>query len=66
MVQVGLSMNVRPYLINNQSKKGWDKAQVIQYLLSKHEALSSNPSTTQKEDCMISDFIVLKGLILLP
>jgi hypothetical protein len=41
---------MRPYLENTQYKKGaGGMVQVLELLPSKHEALSSNPSTTKKE-----------------
>jgi hypothetical protein len=46
----GLSEHkARPYLKNNQYEKGWQNDSSAIALLSKHEALSSNPSTTKKE-----------------
>jgi hypothetical protein len=40
---------VRPYLKNTQHKRDWrHTAQEVESLLSKSEALSSNPNTTKK------------------
>jgi hypothetical protein len=40
----------RPYFQNSQSKKGWRHGiQVVEHLLTKCEALSSNPNTAKKK-----------------
>jgi hypothetical protein len=41
-----ISKNTDPIQKNKESTKGWDVAQLIEYLASK--ALSSNTSTTKK------------------
>jgi hypothetical protein len=41
--------NMRSYLKNNYSKKGWGHAQGVQCLRSECEALSSNSTTTTKK-----------------
>jgi hypothetical protein len=43
-VQAGPGINERPYLKSNQSKKAGSVAQVVELLLSKCKALSSNPT----------------------
>jgi hypothetical protein len=48
LILAGVGKNARPYLKNNQRKKGFDVVQVVECLPSKHKALSSNPSTTKK------------------
>jgi hypothetical protein len=40
---------VRPYLKNNQYKKGWMCASSAECWPNKHKALSSNPSTAKKK-----------------
>jgi hypothetical protein len=40
---------MRSYLQNNKKKKGWRHGQVVESLLSKHKALSSNPSTAKRK-----------------
>jgi hypothetical protein len=40
---------VRPYIKNNQSKKGWGMTQVVEHFTSKCEAQNSNPSTAKRE-----------------
>jgi hypothetical protein len=45
--QAHLGKSVRTYLKKQtESKRTGDMAQMIEYLLSKHEVLSSKPSTT--------------------
>jgi hypothetical protein len=48
-VQATLSKKVRPNLKNNQGKRARGMAQAVEYLPSKHKALSSSPSTAKKK-----------------
>jgi hypothetical protein len=41
---------VRPYLQNDQLKKGWRYDSVVEYLPNKHKTLSSNPNDTRKKE----------------
>jgi serine protease inhibitor ecotin len=40
---------VRPLEKNNKTQKGWGYVAQVIDLLSKHETLSTNPSTTKKQ-----------------
>jgi hypothetical protein len=47
-----LGKNLKPYLKKIAKSKKWvgDMAQVVKYIPSKQEALSSNPITTKKKN----------------
>jgi hypothetical protein len=47
LLEVSPGKNIRPFLI--KAKQGWGVVQVIDYLPSKCEALSSNPSYVKKK-----------------
>jgi hypothetical protein len=48
VVQAGQGINVRPISKITKVKRAGNMAEVIEQLPSKHEALSSNPSTSRK------------------
>jgi hypothetical protein len=61
VVPSNLGKNVRPYLKSNQGKKGWVVAQMVEHLVSKHEALNSNPNTNKtKQKKKIKEPVKLK------
>jgi hypothetical protein len=55
---------VRPYLKNNQTKKGWSVAQVVQHLPSKHKVrkLTKYSHECHVRNCPKADGKYLRGV----